>query len=180
MRIIGGSLKGRRFSPPASNWPTRPTTDFSKESLYNILDNRVDFDEMIMLDLFGGTGSHCYECISRGCIDVTYVELFAPAIKYVKETAQLLKIEDSLTIVKADVVKWLPMAHKKFTYIFADPPYEWDKVAQLPDMIFGADILLDEGIFVYEHEKKHKFHHHPHFVEERKYGATILSFFENN
>jgi 16S rRNA (guanine966-N2)-methyltransferase len=178
MRIIGGDLKGRRFNPPGSTWPTRPTTDFSKESLYNILNNRVDFEDMVMLDLFGGTGSHCYECISRGCVDATYVDNFAPAIKYVHEISKLLKIDDRLTVFKADVLKWLPTTTKKFTYIIADPPYEWAKVPQLPDLIFGANLLSQDGIFVFEHEKKHKFDNHPRFVEERKYGATILSFFE--
>jgi 16S rRNA (guanine966-N2)-methyltransferase len=178
MRIIGGEFKGRRFNPPANTWPTRPTTDFSKESLYNILNNRVDFEEMVMLDLFGGTGSHCYECISRGCKDATYVDQFAPAIKYVNEIAGILDISKNLTIFKSDVLKWITNNNKQFTYIFADPPYEWAKVPQLPDLIFGSELLAPDGIFVYEHEKKHKFSAHPRYIEERKYGATVLSFFE--
>src|SRR6056297_1025516 len=100
MRIIGGKFKGRRFTPPAKNWPTRPTTDVAKEGLFNILANSFDFSELKVLDLFGGTGNHCYEFISRGCRDATYVDKFGGAVAYVHRTAKELKVEDCLTIVK--------------------------------------------------------------------------------
>ena len=85
MRIIGGEFKGRKFIPPAKNWPTRPTTDFAKEGLFNILQNRLDFSETKFLDLFGGTGNHSYEFISRGCTDVTYVDKFPGCVAFVKK-----------------------------------------------------------------------------------------------
>ncbi len=103
MRIIGGKLKGRRFNPPAKNWPTRPTTDIAKEGLFNILTNRLYFDETQVLDLFGGTGSHGYEFISRGCKDVTYVDKFYGCVAFAKKTAHEFGIENEMKIVKADV-----------------------------------------------------------------------------
>jgi 16S rRNA G966 N2-methylase RsmD len=99
MRVIGGELKGRKFIPPAKNWPTRPTTDYAKEGLFNILYNRIDFEEIKMLDLFGGTGSHCYEFISRGCNDCTYVDKHGPCVAFVKKMAIEFKIEDKITII---------------------------------------------------------------------------------
>ena len=111
MRIIGGKFKGRRFNPPAKNWPTRPTTDYAKEGLFNILMNNVDFKTLKVLDLFGGTGNHSYEFISRGCTDVTYVDKFQGCISFVKKLSKELKIDDYIKIVKSDVfwhtqLKW--------------------------------------------------------------------------
>ena len=98
MRIIAGEFKGRKFFPPADNWPTRPTTDFSKEGLFNILNNRIDFSNVIMLDLFGGTGNHSYEFISRGCQDATYVDKFPGCVKFASKTAKELNIENKIKI----------------------------------------------------------------------------------
>ncbi|MEL6276840.1 MAG: RsmD family RNA methyltransferase, partial [Bacteroidota bacterium] len=107
MRIIGGQFKGRRFHPPADKWPTRPTTDYAKEGLFNILQNRLDFSSLRVLDLFGGTGSHDYEFISRGCKDVTYVDRHGPAVAFVKKTIATLGVEDHITIFKMDVFRFL-------------------------------------------------------------------------
>ena len=96
MRIISGKFGGRKFYPPADKWPTRPTTDISKEGLFNVLNNRLDWEEVKMLDLFGGTGNHCYEFISRGCIDATYVDQFMGCIKFVQEISEKLNIENGL------------------------------------------------------------------------------------
>jgi 16S rRNA (guanine966-N2)-methyltransferase len=178
MRIIGGDLGGRRFNPPAKNWPTRPTTDYAKESLYNILSHQLDFESMRMLDLFGGTGSHCYECISRGCTDATYVDAFDAAVRYARQTSKDLKIDDYLTVIKSDVIKYIQSRPQAFTFIFADPPYDWAKVGMLPDLILDSEVLELGGLFVMEHEKKHDFSAHTACVDVRKYGATILTFFE--
>ena len=113
MRIISGIFKGRKFTPPAKNWPTRPTTDFAKEGLFNILQNRIDFEQTVMLDLFGGTGNHCYEFISRGCSDATYVDKFPGCVRFVQKTAEALNIKEKITIKQSDVFKFL------FTYIVA-------------------------------------------------------------
>ena len=183
MRIIGGKFKGHRFNPPANNWPTRPTTDFAKEGLFNILNNSLDFSEEKMLDLFGGTGNHSYEFISRGCTDVTYVDKFNGCIQFVKKTAAILEIESRIKIYKSDVFRYIKSSHQKFDYIFAGPPYGLAGLDNIPDLIFEYNLLNENGWFVIEHNPNHDFNHHPNFFQDRHYGKTIFSFFklqENN
>lgn len=179
MRIIGGRLKGRRFTPPAKNWPTRPTTDISKEGLFNILTNLIDFSEIKMLDLFGGTGNHCYEFISRGCTDATYVDKFGPAVGFAKRTAQELAIDDHMRIIKSDVFKFIASTGEDYDYIFAGPPYPLPNLDTIPDQIFAHSILRPGGLFVLEHNPRHNFRNHPHFWNIREYGQTKFSFFNN-
>lgn len=178
MRIIGGKFKGRRFSPPADNWPTRPTTDQAKEGLFNILTNILDFDDIKVLDLFGGTGSHGYEFISRGCTDVTYVDKFPACVAFVKKTAETLQIEDLINIVRSDVFQFMARATAKYDYIFAGPPYGLPTLDSIPDVIFEKELLAEGGLFVLEHNPHHSFKNHPHFFQERNYGKTIFSFFK--
>jgi 16S rRNA (guanine(966)-N(2))-methyltransferase RsmD len=178
MRIIGGKVKGRKFYPPAKNWPTRPTTDFSKEGLFNILNNNLDFEELKVLDLFGGTGNHSYEFISRGCTDVTYVDKFYGCVSFVKKTAQTLDIQDYIKIVKADVFKFIKTTTEKYDYIFAGPPYPLPTLDTIPDKIFEYDLLKENGWFVLEHNPNHDFTEHERFQMARNYGTTIFSFFE--
>ncbi len=178
MRIIGGQFKGRKFYPPADKWPTRPTTDFAKEGLFNILQNRIDLASISVLDLFGGTGSHGYEFISRGCQDVTYVDKFGPAVNFVKKTSKELKIEDHFTVFRTDVFRFIKMSPKKYDYIFAGPPYELPTIDTIPDEIFKYELLKPEGLFVMEHNPNHEYPNHPHFKEARNYGKTIFSFFK--
>jgi len=178
MRVIGGELKGRKFHPPAKNWPTRPTTDFAKEGLYNILQNRIDWTETKMLDLFGGTGSQGYEAISRGCQDVTYVDQFKAAATFVKSTAEQFKIDDRLTVVQMEVAKFIKNHKLKYDYIFAGPPYPLKWLDKIPMMIFEQNLLSDDGLFVLEHNPHHDFTDYVHYKEQRKYGTTIFSFFQ--
>ncbi|MBC7885815.1 MAG: RsmD family RNA methyltransferase [Saprospiraceae bacterium] len=177
MRIIGGKFKGRRFIPPAKNWPTRPTTDFAKEGLFNILNNRIDFEETVMLDLFGGTGSHCYEFISRGCKDVTYVDNFGSCAAFVTKISIELNIENLLTIYKSDVFRFLKTNIKQYDYIFAGPPYPLPNLNSIPDEIFKYNTLAADGLFVLEHNPNHDFKQHTRYIESRNYGTTIFSFF---
>lgn len=178
MRIIGGKFKGRKFHPPADKWPTRPTTDFAKEGLFNILYNRLDFEELVVLDLFGGTGSHGYEFISRGCQDVTYVDKFGPAVSFVKKTAEALEITEQMTIFRSDVFKFVKMTPKKYDYIFAGPPYGLPTIDTIPDLIFQYELLKPDGLFVMEHNPNHEYSKHPNLIEVRNYGKTIFSFFK--
>lgn len=178
MRIIGGRFGGRRFIPPAKNWPTRPTTDFAKEGLFNMLNNKIDFETTAMLDLFGGTGNHSYEFISRGCDDVTYVDKFPGCIAFVTKTAKDLNIEDKISIVKSDVFKFLQHNVRQFDYIFAGPPYPLPNLNTIPDEIFKYNTLAADGHFVLEHNPNHNFKQHPRYTEERNYGTTIFSFFQ--
>lgn len=178
MRIIGGTLKGRRFVPPAKNWPTRPTTDISKEGLFNILNNLIDFEETVMLDLFGGTGSHGYEFISRGCRDVTYVDKFAGCVAFVEKTAAELGIRKYMTIVRSDVFRFLATNTRQFSYIFAGPPYPLPTLRTIPDVVFEKNTLAPGGLFVLEHNPEHDFSKHVRFTQVRHYGTTLFSFFE--
>ncbi len=177
MRIIGGKFKGRRFHPPADKWPTRPTTDFAKEALFNILNNQLAFDEVRMLDLFGGTGNHCYEFISRGCSDATYVDKFAPAVQFVRKLAQQLDIESFLKIYPMDVFRFLDIGSGQYDYIFAGPPYALPTIDTIPDRIFEKKLLQPGGLFVLEHNPQHEFVNHPNLVDVRHYGQTYFSFF---
>jgi 16S rRNA (guanine966-N2)-methyltransferase len=177
MRIIGGKFKGRRFYPPADKWPTRPTTDFAKEGLFNMLNNRLDFEDIKALDLFGGTGNHAYELISRGCSNVTYVDKFPPCLAFVKKIAMDLGITDLIRIVKADVFRFMENTAEQYDYIFADPPYALPKLEDLPNLVFRHGLLLPGGLLVMEHDPRHSFKTHPFFQEERHYGKTIFSFF---
>ena len=178
MRIIGGKFKGRRFHPPADNWPTRPTTDYAKEALFNILNNILDFESVRVLDLFGGTGSHSYEFISRGCTDVTYVDKFPPCVQIVRKTAATLGIEPALKIVSMDVFRFIQSTRDQYDYIFAGPPYALPTIDTIPDLIFERQLLLPGGIFVLEHNPHHDFLHHPMLFDVRNYGKTIFSFFK--
>lgn len=177
MRIIGGKFKGRRFDPPADKWPTRPTTDFAKEALFNILNNLLDFESVKMLDLFGGTGSHCYEFISRGCTDATYVDKFPGCVQFVRKTADKLGIESNLKIFQMDVFRFIESTREQYDYIFAGPPYSLPAIDIIPDLIFEKELLLPEGLFVLEHNPQHEFLNHPSLVDVRNYGQTYFSFF---
>ncbi|MDX2134210.1 MAG: RsmD family RNA methyltransferase [Saprospiraceae bacterium] len=177
MRIIGGKFKGRRFHPPADNWPTRPTTDYAKEALFNILTNHFDFESIRVLDLFGGTGSHSYEFISRGCTDVTYVDKFPSAVQFVRKTTELLAIKDNIHIFQMDVFRFIESAKGTFDYIFAGPPYALPTIDLLPDLVLEKKLLNPEGWFVLEHNPNHSFLEHPQLFDVRNYGKTIFSFF---
>jgi 16S rRNA (guanine(966)-N(2))-methyltransferase RsmD len=177
MRIVGGQFKGRRFSPPSKNWKTRPTTDFAKEGLYNILTNLINFKEAKMLDLFGGTGNHSYEFCSRGCTDVTYIEKYHGCVTFVKKIAADLDIEDNISIHRQDVFKYLKTTDEQFSFIFADPPYDHKSLADLPRIISESNLLLEDGIFVLEHDRRHSFKDTPTFWQERIYGNVHFSFF---
>jgi 16S rRNA (guanine966-N2)-methyltransferase len=178
MRIIAGIFKGRRFFPPADNWPTRPTTDFAKEGLFNILNNLVDWPSTRMLDLFGGTGSHTYEAISRGCREVTYVDKHKPAVAFVRKTLKELDVEPLVQVMNADVSQFMAHCAVSFDYIFAGPPYGLPWLDTIPDKVFEKNVLAEHGLFVLEHNPDHDFSKHAHFSYARNYGTTIFSFFE--
>lgn len=180
MRIISGYMKGRRFNPPAKKWPTRPTTDIAKEGLYNILQNQMDFETAVFLDLFGGTGNHCYEFISRGCTDATYVDRHRPAVNYVRSMAVELDVENYLTIYQDDVFRFIKRATGSYSVIFAGPPYPLQKIPEIPDLVLAGTLLQENGVFILEHNADHLFTHHPAFVDSRNYGDTWFSFFTKN
>ena len=177
MRIIAGTLRGRRLNPPA-NLPVRPTTDMARESLFNILTNYVDFEECTVLDLFAGTGAVSFEFVSRGAREVTAIDINAHCTDFIKSESARMQVPN-LRVVRADVFDLLKRANRRFDIVFADPPYAIDGLASLPDLVFSADILTDVGIFILEHPRDFAFEAHPHFWQHRAYGKVNFSFFAN-
>ena len=177
MRIISGIYKGRRIVPPP-HIEARPTTDFAKEGLFNLLATRVDFDQVNALDLFSGTGSISLELVSRGCKSVTAIEQNEKHCAFIRKTCADLKI-NSLLLIRADVFRFMERARFRYDLIFADPPYMLKELTDLPDLVLGKGLLADDGLFVLEHSAKQKFDAHPNFVEHRNYGNVNFSFFRN-
>lgn len=176
MRIIGGKYKSRRIQVP-SNLKARPTTDFAKEGLFNVLNNLLDWEETTALDLFSGTGSIAFELISRGCTYVVSVEQNQNHFNFICRAQKQLEAKELLPI-KADVFKYLHSIKQQFDFIFADPPYDLPEADKLPEIIIEKQLIRNGGLFVMEHSKNHHFSHLPHFKEERKYGNVHFSFFE--
>ena len=176
MRIIGGKLKGKVILPPAG-YQARPTTDFAKEGLFNILDNEYEFEDLKVLDLFGGTGSIAFEFASRGAARVYCVEMTRENASFIKTEAQRLGLSN-VTMVRDNVFDFLPICRERFDLVFADPPYALEGLEKLPNLVFAADILYPERYFILEHGDEHSFVNHPRFVKERHYGRVHFSFFE--
>uniref|UniRef100_UPI0032170F22 16S rRNA (guanine(966)-N(2))-methyltransferase RsmD n=1 Tax=uncultured Draconibacterium sp. TaxID=1573823 RepID=UPI0032170F22 len=176
MRIVGGKYKGRIFKPN-KKFKARPTTDIAKEGLFNILENRFEFSNKNVLDLFSGTGSMGYEFLSRGCEKITQVENNFNHYKFILEVLETLKVENA-TVFKADVFKYVKKTPEKFNIIFADPPFDLPRFMEVPDAILDADILAPEGLLIVEHAKEVQFTEHPNFKEVRKYGKVNFTFFE--
>lgn len=176
MRIVSGKYRGRRLHPPA-NLPVRPTTDFAKESLFNVLNNLVDFESLKVLDLFAGTGSISFEFLSRGATDVTAVDASHQCVDFIKRTAEAFG-ETGLHPVKTNAFVYLKHTVTQFDLIFADPPYDLEGIGTLPDRIWDSPLLGDEGIFIMEHSGKYKFDDHPGFWQKRNYGSVHFTFFK--
>jgi len=178
MRIISGIYGGRRLSPP-KNITARPTTDFAKESLFNLLNNRLDFEGIDVLDLFAGTGGIGIECVSRGAREVTAVEIAHVQQNWIISCCRQLGIKN-LSVIRGDVFKFLSSCRTKYDLIFADPPYALEELPTLPDVILERGILKEEGWLVIEHGKDTDFTSHPNHVETRTYGSVHFSFFQGS
>ena len=178
MRIISGSLGGRRISPPANMPHTRPTTDIAKEGLFNILQNNLDFEELKTLDLFGGTGSISYELASRGAKELTIVEKDDKMFAFIKKTTADLKLEN-IKVVKSDVFRFIESCGEQYDFIFAGPPYALTTIDELPKLIFEKGLLAEGGWFILEHTPRNDYKAFPHYLREKNYGTTIFTIFEN-
>ncbi|PWK77100.1 16S rRNA (guanine(966)-N(2))-methyltransferase RsmD [Mucilaginibacter oryzae] len=175
MRIIGGSLKGLRLNPP-KNLPVRPTTDLAKEALFNILLNQVEFDGIKVLDLFSGTGNISLEFASRGAEQVISVDRSIHCVNYLKDTSR----QHNLTQIKTyreDVFKYLNIETEQYDLVFADPPYDLNRIPDLPKVVFDRNLLKPDGLLIVEHQSMQNLSNHPAFVEQRKYGHSSFSFF---
>lgn len=178
MRIIAGSLKGRRLNPPTT-LPVRPTTDMARESLFNILGNYIDYEDCTVMDLFAGTGAVSLEFISRGAKEVTSIDINTQCTDFIKESARQFNV-NNIHVVRADVFDLIKRAYKKFDIIFADPPYALVNLGKLPELIFEHDLLSEEGLFILEHPREYQFEEHPHFWQHRNYGKVNFTFFTTN
>lgn len=178
MRVISGLYKRRRFDVPHS-FKARPTTDFAKENLFNVLSsNYFDFEDGVTaLDLFSGTGSISIELVSRGCDQVVSVEKDRQHHAFITKVMNEVKTDKCLTLC-GDVFKYIDRCNKKFDFIFADPPYALKELESIPDLIFKNKLLKENGLFVLEHGKDNDFTKHPNFVEHRHYGSVNFSFFK--
>jgi 16S rRNA (guanine(966)-N(2))-methyltransferase RsmD len=175
LRIIGGKYKGRRIIPPPG-FKARPTTDFARESLFNILNNRVDFEEISVLDLFSGTGSISYEFASRGTKEVHIVEMDMRHISGIRRIIKELGITNIKTI-HIDVQAYLKTCTVKYDVVFADPPYGLLWLKEIPDLVTGSGIVKEDGFFILEHPRGMSFSSHKLFFEHRNYGGVNFSFF---
>ena len=175
MRIIGGKYKGRIISP-ISGLKARPTTDFARESLFNILNNRVDFEAISVLDLFSGTGSIGFEFASRGAEAVHIVEKDSKHIAGIRQTIEKIGFSN-IKPIHIDVKAYLKACRFKYDIVFADPPYELEWLKSIPALVIGSNILKEEGLFILEHPKAMDFRGHESFFEHRNYGNVNFSFF---
>ena len=200
MRIITGKYKGRHFDIPRS-FKARPTTDFAKENIFNVLTGYIDFEGAEALDLFSGTGSITLELLSRGCSRVVSVELDRDHHRFIQDCFTKLgwKVEggrwkentsatdltndgilpppSTLLLQRGDVFRYIKSCKQQFDFIFADPPYALKELPTIPSLIFERGLLKEDGIFVFEHGKDHDFSDNPHFVEHRSYGSVNFSIF---
>lgn len=174
MRIITGQYKGRHFEVPRS-FKARPTTDFAKENIFNVMTGYIDFDDADALDLFSGTGSISLELLSRGCRSVVSVEKDRDHARFIKQCVEKLGTQDH-TLISGDVFRFLKSCKRQFDFIFADPPYALPTLPDIPDL--ALPLLKEDGVLVFEHGKQNDFSSHPRFVEHRAYGSVNFSIFK--
>ncbi len=176
MRIIRGKYGRRRFDVP-TNITARPTTDFARENIFNVIENLIDFEEQpTALDLFAGTGAVTFEFLSRGCRSVTAVEKAATQYNFIRKVAAELN-DRNLTLIKGDALRYITTSKQKFDIIFADPPYNLPDFDKIPGMILNSDMLHNGTIFILEHSKAYDFSTLPHFRQHRAYGSVNFSIF---
>jgi len=177
MRIISGKHKGRKLIAP-KKLPVRPTTDFAKEALFNILNNYYHLNDINVLDLFAGTGSISYEFASRGCEQITAVDKDIGCIHFINKTAEMLELP--IHTIKSDVFKFLEATKNQATIIFVDPPYamEQNQFELIPELVFQNDLLAVDGFLIVEHSKHTDLSHISNFSFLKRYGGSVFSFFE--
>ncbi len=175
MRIIGGKAAGLRLNPP-QNLPVRPTTDIAKEALFNILNNKLDFDGLSCLDLFAGTGNISFELASRGALKVDAVDQHGKCVLYITETAKKLNLPQ-IKSRKADVFKYLKSSKESYDLIFADPPYDLGQLPMLAKLVLEQNILKEGGLLIIEHPSNRKMMENPNYTETRQYGNSSFSFY---
>lgn len=175
MRVITGKYKGKRFDVPHT-FKARPTTDFAKENIFNVLRAYVDFEETRVVDLFAGTGSITIEFLSRGCPEVVSVERDRQHFGFIASCLRSLE-DPAARPVCGDALKFIERANRSFDLIFADPPYQLRELPELPDRVMQSRLVAPGTIFVLEHGKNYDFSERPDFLEHRSYGSVNFSLF---
>lgn len=176
MRIITGTLKGRKIKTPATG-EIRPTSDRTKEGMFNVINARRYFDDLRVLDLFAGSGNLGFEAISRGVESVTFVDLNRASIKAIEETAAQFGVSDQIRLIGGDVARFVCQFPQPYDLVFADPPYDYPEMSLLIENILEKGWLAAGGWFLLEHDKRHKFTDHPLCVFSKPYGRTIVTIF---
>jgi 16S rRNA (guanine966-N2)-methyltransferase len=177
MRIIGGTLKGRNIKVPPG-LPVRPTTDFAKEGLFNILHSKIDFEGLRVLDLFSGTGHISLEFASRGSSSVQSVDSHFKCAGFLRSISNDLKL--NISAHKSDVFEFLRTCNSRYDLIFADPPYDLPNIPHIHELVFRKGLLNPEGLLIIEHGPKTTLNELPNFLQHRKYGNVNFSFFSSN
>lgn len=176
MRIITGSLKGRKLKAPTTG-EIRPTSDRTKEGMFNVINARRYFDDLDVLDLFGGSGNLGFEAISRGARHATFVDSNRASVKMIEETAKQFDIAEQVIAIYSEVDSFLKRFAKPYDLVFADPPYDYPKMEELIELVLHGGWLAADGWFLLEHDKRHKFAEHPNCVFSKPYGRTIVTIF---
>ncbi|MDE7159860.1 MAG: 16S rRNA (guanine(966)-N(2))-methyltransferase RsmD [Muribaculaceae bacterium] len=177
MRIIRGKYGKRRFDVP-KNITARPTTDFARENIFNVIENIVDIEECRVLDLFAGTGAISLEFLSRGATEVTAVEMAPVQSKFICSVRDTLG-DTALKVVRGDVFRFLSsFSGKPYDIVFADPPYDHKRFAEIPELILSSGVASPGALVIVEHSKNHDFSSLPGFREQRVYGSVNFSIFE--
>lgn len=175
MRIIRGKYGRRRFDVP-HNITARPTTDFARENLFNVIENIEDLEGETVLDLFAGTGAISLEFLSRGCASVTAVEMAATQANFIRSVKEKLG-DNNLHVVRGDVFKYISSCKRSFDIIFADPPYDHQRFAEIPGLILDSDMVHEGTLVIIEHSRRHSFSRLPGFEQQREYGSVNFSLF---
>ncbi|MBR2862095.1 MAG: RsmD family RNA methyltransferase [Bacteroidaceae bacterium] len=175
MRIITGKYKGSHFDVPRT-FKARPTTDFAKENLFNVLRAYLDFEETQALDLFSGTGSITLELLSRGCPRVVSVERDRAHFSFICRTLRQLA-DEAATPLCTDALRFIERCKEPFDLVLADPPYALPELPELPQRIFASSLVKPGTLVVLEHGSNLKFSDHPYFLEHRAYGSVNFTFF---
>jgi 16S rRNA (guanine966-N2)-methyltransferase len=177
MRITGGILKGRNITAPI-DLPVRPTTDFAKVALFNILNNKIDWEETVAFDLFSGFGNISFEMASRECKNVISVEQNFKANAFIKKTIEKLNLENIIKPINMDVFSFLKQTSFSCNLVFADPPFDADYYQKLPTEIFNCTMVQQNATVIIEHPAEVNFTNVPQFIEKRNYGKVNFSFFK--
>lgn len=176
MRIIRGKYGRRRFDVP-TNITARPTTDFARENIFNVIENIIDLEGARALDLFAGTGAVSFEFLSRGCQSVTAVEKASTQYKFIRKVAATLG-DDNLRLVRGDALRFIDSASSPYDIVFADPPYDFKDFGSIPARVLDSGLLAPGSVFIIEHSKNYDFSTLPHFSEHRAYGSVNFSIFQ--